>query len=46
MPPTIQEIIAAGPAICDAYSAPKSHPDPMIDPREKKSSPTVLTSLL
>src|SRR5215218_8361917 len=44
-PPPTQEIIAAGPATCAAYSDPKSHPDPMIDPSEKKSSPSVLTSL-
>src|SRR5215204_3588853 len=44
-PPTTQAIIAAGPAACAAYSEPKSHPDPMIDPSEKKSSPNVLTSL-
>src|SRR5215208_294540 len=44
-PPPTQETIAAGPATCAAYSDPNSHPDPMIDPSEKKSSPTVLTSL-
>src|SRR5215210_8219302 len=44
-PPNTHEIIAAGPASADAYSAPKSHPEPMIDPSEKKSSPSVLTSL-
>src|SRR5215213_2938584 len=44
-PPPTQEIIAAGPATCAAYSDANSHPDPMIDPSEKKSSPTVLTSL-
>src|SRR5215210_3351141 len=44
-PPSTQEIIAAGPAVCAASSEPKSHPDPMIDPSEKKSSPNVLTSL-
>src|SRR5215208_2816354 len=44
-PPPTQEIIAAGPATCAAYSDANSHPDPMIDPSEKKSSPSVLTSL-
>src|SRR5215210_6979402 len=43
--PITQEINAAGPAICDAYRAPKSHPDPMIDPSDTKSSPILLTSL-
>src|SRR5215210_4907266 len=43
--PIIQEINAAGPAICDAYRAPKSHPDPMIDPSDTKRSPILLTSL-
>src|SRR5215207_743666 len=43
--PSTQEMIEAGPAICAAYRAPNSHPDPMTDPRQTKSSPTVLTSL-
>src|SRR5215208_7170370 len=43
--PSIHEIIAAGPAICAEVRAPKSHPDPMIDPSDTKSSPTELTSL-
>src|SRR5215213_8513259 len=43
--PSTHEIIAAGPAICAEVRAPKSHPDPMIDPSDTKSSPTELTSL-
>src|SRR5215207_8053930 len=43
--PITQETSAAGPAICDAYRAPKSHPEPMIDPRDTKSNPILLTSL-
>src|SRR5215212_8650963 len=43
--PTIHESVAAGPAIVDAVRAPKSHPDPMIDPSDTKSSPILLTSL-
>src|SRR5215207_1621029 len=44
--PSIQDINAARPAICEAYRAPKSHPDPMIDPSETNISPRGLTSLL
>src|SRR5215210_2910003 len=43
--PSTHEIIAAGPAICAEVRAPKSHPDPMIDPSDTKSSPTLFTSL-
>jgi hypothetical protein len=43
--PSTQEIIAAGPAICDAYRAPNSQPDPITDPSQTKSNPIVLTSL-
>ena len=36
-------MIAAGPASTDALSAPKSHPDPMIDPTLAKSRPVTPT---
>jgi len=39
-PPMTHEISAAGPAIVDALSAPKSQPDPMIEPTDVNSSPT------
>ena len=34
-----QEINDAGPAVCAAPSAPSSHPDPMIEPRETNIKP-------
>jgi hypothetical protein len=37
-------MIAAGPAIWDAVSAPKSHPEPMIEPTPANSSPSRPTS--
>src|SRR4051794_14831296 len=39
-PPRIHDTTAAGPAIVDALSAPKSHPEPMIEPTDVKRSPT------
>ena len=39
-PPMTHEISAAGPAIVDALSAPKSQPGPMIEPTDVNSSPT------
>ena len=38
-PPMAQERIAAGPASCEASSAPKSQPEPMIEPTPANSSP-------
>src|SRR6478672_918839 len=45
-PPRAQEMIAAGPAAVDASSAPKSQPEPMIEPTLANSSPTTPTCLL
>src|SRR3954452_10392503 len=42
-PPRPQEMIAAGPAAIEAFSAPKSQPDPMIEPTLAKSRPTTPT---
>lgn len=42
--PTIQEMIAAGPAALTAFSAPKSQPEPMIAPTEAQSRPIMPTS--
>src|SRR6185436_1237194 len=39
-PPMTHEISAAGPAIVDALSAPKSQPEPIIEPTDVNSSPT------
>src|ERR1700754_1028714 len=39
-PPRIHEMIAAGPAISDAPSAPNNQPEPMIDPTDVNISPT------
>ena len=39
-PPIAQEMIAAGPAAVDAFSAPNSQPEPMIEPTPANSSPT------
>src|SRR5699024_9365458 len=38
--PINQEKIAAGPACCEAYNAPNSQPDPMIEPTLVNSNPT------
>jgi hypothetical protein len=38
-PPIAHEKIAAGPAITEALSAPKSQPDPMIDPTLANNRP-------
>ena len=38
-PPRAHEISAAGPAAVDASSAPKSHPEPMIEPTLANSRP-------
>jgi hypothetical protein len=37
--PMPQETIAAGPAVASAPWAPKSHPEPMIEPPEAHSRP-------
>jgi hypothetical protein len=37
--PMPHEMIAAGPAVASAPWAPKSHPEPMIEPHETQSSP-------
>src|SRR6476659_7037917 len=42
-PPSAQEMSAAGPAAVDASSAPKSQPEPMIEPTLANSSPTTPT---
>jgi hypothetical protein len=41
MAPMTHEKMAAGPAIADAFIAPNSQPEPMIDPTLAKSSPTM-----
>src|SRR6201746_532639 len=38
-PPMTHEMIAAGPAVTRAFWAPKSQPEPMIDPVEAHSRP-------
>ena len=38
-PPMTHERIAAGPASCEASSAPNSQPEPMIEPTPAKRSP-------
>src|SRR5215213_1329142 len=45
-PPATHAIIAAGPAICEAYRAPKSHSDPMIDPSKTNISPRRLSPFI
>jgi hypothetical protein len=40
-PPMAQAMIDAGPASCAALSAPKSQPEPMIEPTAVNSRPTV-----
>ncbi len=42
-PPSAHETTAAGPASLEAFSAPNSHPEPMMDPTLAKSSPTTPT---
>src|SRR5579872_4708497 len=39
-PPMSHAMVAAGPAFRSALRAPKSHPDPMIEPSDAHSSPT------
>lgn len=39
--PRAQEITAAGPASLEAFKAPNSQPDPMIEPMLANSSPTI-----
>src|SRR3954470_10681839 len=43
-PPTIQEMIAAGPEAITASWAPKSQPEPMIEPTEAHIRPISPTS--
>src|SRR5258708_3275040 len=43
-PPRTHEIREAGPATSEAFSAPNSQPDPMIEPTDANSSPTRPTS--
>src|SRR3954451_17950203 len=38
-PPMTHEMIAAGPAVISAFCAPKSHPEPIIDPTDAQSRP-------
>src|SRR5436190_1346514 len=45
-PPSAHEMIAAGPAATDASSAPKSQPEPMIEPTLAKRSPITPTCRL
>src|SRR6476661_3663788 len=45
-PPITHEMIAAGPATISAFWAPKSHPEPMIDPIDAQVRPTSPTSRL
>ncbi len=42
--PMHHEMTAAGPATITAFLAPKSQPEPMIDPTEAQSSPISPTS--
>ena len=42
-PPMAQEMIAAGPAAAEASSAPKSQPEPMIEPTLANSRPITPT---
>lgn len=44
--PRAQDRIAAGPAMLAASKAPKSHPEPMIDPTPVKSRPVLPISRL
>src|SRR5699024_6740013 len=46
MAPMAQDRIAAGPAMLAASKAPKSHPEPMIEPTPVKSSPVLPISRL
>ena len=39
-PPMAHERMDAGPAMIEALSAPKSHPDPITDPTPANRSPT------
>src|SRR5689334_1245401 len=43
-PPRTQAISADGPATADAFCAPNSQPEPMIDPTDANSRPTIPTS--
>ena len=43
-PPTIHEIIAAGPAAISPSCAPNSQPDPMIEPTDAHIKPIRPTS--
>src|SRR3954462_3942827 len=38
-PPMTHEMMAAGPAVTRAFCAPKSQPEPMIDPTDAQSRP-------
>jgi hypothetical protein len=38
-PPMAHEMIAAGPAVASAPCAPKSHPEPMIEPPDAHRRP-------
>jgi hypothetical protein len=40
-PPSAQAMIEAGPAISAALSAPKSHPDPIMEPIAVNKSPRI-----
>src|SRR6478735_3740949 len=44
--PKTHDRIEAGPACCEALRAPKSHPEPMIEPTLAKSRPTTPTCRL
>ena len=44
--PSAHEITAAGPASLEAFRAPNSQPDPMIEPMLANSSPTIPMCLL
>ncbi len=43
-PPMTQEMMAAGPAAIRPFWAPKSQPDPMIEPTEAQIRPILPTS--
>src|SRR5690349_2460097 len=43
-PPMIHEMIAAGPAATRPFCAPKSQPEPMMEPTDAQISPILPTS--